>query len=311
MQILQIIIDHYIFFLLFVILFTAGVRSRRILNPSKEKKLASLIMLFFSVSYWFILNFILKKELNPLLALAPLCVYAILCVVFNKILWPYKRNCQRCGKPLKLSEILASNGNICNECYMATRKEPAPAPQKTAEDLEQEMREKWKDWKPNKNVVLCFIMNDNGQVLLVDRKYKKKGPGKISGATGFFEAGENIAEVCKKCAKAETGLDIENPVYYGRINFWMPEMNLQGHIFVTSTYSGEIKESNVNRPFWTKIKKLPYSQMSVDYKVWLKRALNKQFFDYYGICDKVGYVVEDILYERDPSEELVALPETK
>lgn len=297
-EIINTLSEHYLFLLLALLVVNAGMRTRKNIVQSKKKRTAALIFLAIAVFFWLLLFFITEHGLPEYYFPVALAAVVVFGFAFRQTLWPFKLDCQNCGKRLSISQFLVNDDNICAECYLNQHPELRPVPPKTEEQIRQEMLDKFAGWQPVKQLVLCFVCNDKNEVLLIDRKYKPKGIGKISGATGFFNAGDDVLDACRQAVAKETGLTIHSPVFCGNIRFTIPNANLLGHIFTASDFSGDIRETKNNRPFWTRIKKLPFSQMSVDYQVWLRLALTNKKFEYYAICNDKGFVMDDLLLEE-------------
>ncbi|MGI5172581.1 NUDIX domain-containing protein [Treponema sp. OMZ 840] len=297
-KILSFIIDNYIFlFVAFALVYFNQLKKGGI---CRKKRKAVLIMFACAFLYWLFLYVIVNKNYNPYFSFVGLAILAVFVFVFRAVMWPFSRLCRKCGKELSITQILTVDENTCDDCFFSDHPDLLVKPE---EKVDEKLDDLWTDWRPDKTFVLCFVLNNKNQVLLVERKYKEKGSGKVSGPISLLQEQENAVEVCKKSVYTETGLSVEQPSYQGRLNFSMPGKNFRCHIYVTSKYTGCIKETELNRPFWASVKRLPFLKMSVDYRVWLPIAIDKGFFDYYGTCDEKGYVVKDRLYRKNPAEE--------
>ena len=75
----------------------------------------------------------------------------------------------------------------------------------------------WPNWKPTEYANLCFVIRD-GQILLI-RKKRGLGAGKINGPGGRLEAGETaeqaaIRETQEEIGVTPTGLDHAGELFF-------------------------------------------------------------------------------------------------
>ena len=300
-KIIQKIIENYLFLLAaFALVY---FNQKRVGFVSVKKRRAVFIMLMLAVFYLAFLLLIQRIHWNPYFAIPGFIAVVFTGFLLRRHTWPFKSRCRTCGKPLTITQMLTNDENSCGACFVAEHPELAP---KTEADIQKEFDDEWASWKPDEFIVLCFIVNDRNQVLLIDRKYIEKGSGKVSGAMGRLEAGEDPEAACKRCALEETGLTIETPRCHGRLNFALPGRNLRCYVFVADGASGTTRETDKNLPYWTSVKKVPFGKMSVDCRVWLPIALDGGYFDYYGTCNEKGYVVKDTLRKQLPENPFTA-----
>ncbi|MFC2385968.1 NUDIX domain-containing protein [Treponema socranskii] len=296
-KIIQKIIENYLFLLAaFALVY---FNQKRVGFVSVKKRRAVFIMLMLAVFYLAFLLLIQRMHWNSYFAIPGFIAVVFTGFLLRRHTWPFKSRCQKCGKRLTITQMLTNDENICGACFVAEHPELAP---KTEADIQKEFDDEWTAWKPGEYVVLCFIVNERNQVLLIDRKYIEKGSGKVSGAMSRMEAGEDPVAACKRCALEETGLAVEEPRCHGRLNFALPGRDLRCYVFIADEFAGTIKETDKNLPYWVNSKKLPFGKMSVDGRVWLPIALDRGYFDYYGTCNEKGYVVKDTLRRQLPKE---------
>lgn len=129
---------------------------------------------------------------------------------------------------------------------------------------------------------------ENEKVLLIERK-RGMGKGLISGAGGKKESGETSAEAAKRELEEETGLItlVSDLKLVGKMwIYWLKDNHfLQGDIFISYNFSGNIQESAEARPFWCAIHEIPFKHMWGDEVLWLKPALKGNFFEAYILND--------------------------
>ncbi|HDQ23141.1 MAG TPA: 8-oxo-dGTP diphosphatase [Candidatus Uhrbacteria bacterium] len=134
---------------------------------------------------------------------------------------------------------------------------------------------------------LCYLLNDQNQVLLIMKK-KGFGAGRWNGPGGKVKAGETPKQAAVREVEEETGYKPINLINLGFIEFiWphQPENNQVCYIFITKKFSGELCESEECLPQWWDIDKIPLEQMWPDDVYWLPNALQGEktlyrfFFD--------------------------------
>lgn len=288
-SILQNLIDNFIFLLFFEILFLGSIIKQG--KKAEYRKLAFILIIFLSLMFWISCFLIQKNGWNPYYSLASLGFVLVLGFIFRKWVWPFKTHCVKCGKKLTISQILSIDENKCEDCLLEDH------PEYRVVKVGSAKRDSfWDDWEYDYLFSTVIIMNEKNEILLIERKNKLKGSGRISGATAFCKEDEDTLQACYRAAEEETGLKISEPTHMGYLSMALPVGNLRGHVYLAKTYEGEIKETENNRPFWHKAKGLPFSQMSVDYKVWLPHLVKGTHFDYYIIGNKQGQVSKDSLY---------------
>src|ERR1700722_15867479 len=75
----------------------------------------------------------------------------------------------------------------------------------------------WSSWQPRELATLCFIRQE-GRVLMI-RKKRGLGAGKINGVGGRLEKGETPLEGIIREAKEELGSTLLDPLKRGELHF--------------------------------------------------------------------------------------------
>lgn len=135
----------------------------------------------------------------------------------------------------------------------------------------------WDQWIPADRAVLCFIVKDD-DVLLI-RKKRGLGAGKINGPGGKIESGETPLDAAIRETQEEIGVtprDLENR---GELHFQFTDgYRLHCTVFVARDFSGEPIETQEAMPLWTPIGAIPFSEMWQDDELWLPQMLAGQTF---------------------------------
>ena len=130
------------------------------------------------------------------------------------------------------------------------------------------MDEFWNNWQPRERATLCFLIQDE-KILLI-RKKRGLGAGKINGPGGRIEPGEEPHECAVRETSEEVGLtplDVQNR---GELHFQFADgYSLHCTVFVSNEYTGELLETDEALPIWTPLESIPYEEMWADDIHWL------------------------------------------
>ena len=128
---------------------------------------------------------------------------------------------------------------------------------------------------------LCFILHD-GKLLLI-RKKRGFGVGKINGPGGKIEAGESALESTVRETFEELCVTPVNPAQIGELFFeWIDGLRLYCAVFLAHDLEGEPQETEEAVPLWTPIDKIPYDEMWADDRHWLPHVIaNRAFRGYF------------------------------
>lgn len=157
---------------------------------------------------------------------------------------------------------------------------------------------------PRKVLTLAFISKE-GQVLLGLKK-RGFGEGLWNGFGGKVNPGEKIVTAAVREVEEECGLVVEEKdmeqiavIYF---EFVGDPVILEVHVFQTTKFSGEVKESEEMLPKWYSRDNVPHSQMWPDDEIWYPLYLNgikfQAYFLFQGYKTILSYVIRD--YE-DPN----------
>jgi 8-oxo-dGTP diphosphatase len=143
----------------------------------------------------------------------------------------------------------------------------------------------WSSWQPRERATLCFV-RDNERVLMI-RKKRGLGAGKINGVGGRLEQGELPLAGILREAQEELGITLVDPVKHGELHFqFLDGYSLFCTVFVAPRFNGMPIETEEAVPLWFDIRRLPFHEMWEDDQLWLGGALDgkkfRGFFDFDG-----------------------------
>jgi 8-oxo-dGTP diphosphatase len=123
---------------------------------------------------------------------------------------------------------------------------------------------------------LSFLVRD-GQVLL-GRKKRGFGQGRIVGPGGKVEPGERPVEAAAREVAEETGLRVtpEDLIEVAQITYQFPARpawDQDATVFTTIRWTGEPVESDEIEPRWWRVDALPLDEMWDDARYWLPKVL--------------------------------------
>ena len=130
----------------------------------------------------------------------------------------------------------------------------------------------WASWQPTELATLLFVVRD-GHILLI-RKKRGLGAGKINGPGGRIEAGETALEAAIRETHEELGILAVAPELRGELHFpFVDGYSLHCSVFVSTECLGEPMETAEATPFWTPLHAIPYDEMWADDIRWLPEVL--------------------------------------
>ncbi len=127
---------------------------------------------------------------------------------------------------------------------------------------------------------LCEII-DGGRLLLQRKSAGRFGEGKWNGPGGKVQPGETPPECVVREVWEETGLTVSDLTERGVVDFYFgekPEPDWVVHIYTTSTFSGEPRESDEGELRWWSLDEIPYGEMWMDDAYWLPVLLQGKRF---------------------------------
>lgn len=135
----------------------------------------------------------------------------------------------------------------------------------------------WTNWEPNLRANLVFIQR--GDEVLLIRKKRGIGAGKINAPGGKIEPGESAAEGAVRETEEEVGLRVSHLRQMGELHFQFTDgMALHCSVFHSTEFDGEAIETDEAIPLWTGIAAIPYDEMWEDDIHWLPQMLAGETF---------------------------------
>ncbi len=151
----------------------------------------------------------------------------------------------------------------------------------------------WSNWIPRERANLCFIVK-GGSVLLI-RKKRGFGAGKINGPGGKLEAGESALDAAIRETQEEIGVTPLEMEEGGVLHFQFTDgYSLVCTVFVARDFSGEIVETDEATPLWFALTAIPFDEMWADDRHWLPRTLAGESFDAWFVFDGETMLDKDI-----------------
>ncbi len=127
-------------------------------------------------------------------------------------------------------------------------------------------------WRPDVTGTLMFV-RQRDQVLLI-RKKRGHGAGKINGPGGKIELGETPLQGAIRETEEETGIVVHGASLQGEFRFVdLVALQWYGYVFVADDWDGQPQVTEEADPFWCPVAQLPFEQMWDDDRFWLPRIL--------------------------------------
>lgn len=157
----------------------------------------------------------------------------------------------------------------------------------------------WATWEPTVRANLCFIISD-GRVLLI-RKKRGLGAGKINGPGGKIDAGETALESTIRETFEELLVTPLEPQQVGELLFEFRDgLRLHCAVFVASHFTGTATETEEAVPLWTLLDAIPYDEMWADDRFWLPLLIRGERFRGYFVFD--GETLRDRRIQTLPAD---------
>jgi len=128
------------------------------------------------------------------------------------------------------------------------------------------------EWKAVDLATLLFVV-EHSRVLLI-RKKRGLGAGKINGPGGKREVGESALACAIREVQEELCITPENPVSRGRLRFqFTDDYSIDVEVFVATEFTGTPTETDEAIPLWFPVTDIPFDEMWADDQIWLPHVL--------------------------------------
>ncbi len=156
----------------------------------------------------------------------------------------------------------------------------------------------WDGWKPTERATLCFVVRD-GWILLI-RKKRGLGAGKINAPGGRLEPGETALQAAIRETQEEVGVTPLGVDLRGELFFQFADgYALDCTVFTAKDCEGDLIETNEADPIWTRISEIPYEEMWADDRHWLPGLLEGGKFRGFFEFDGEEMVSKTIFWDAD------------
>ncbi len=147
-------------------------------------------------------------------------------------------------------------------------------------------------WRPVDLATLLFIVQ--GENVLLIRKKRGLGAGKINGPGGKIDPGETPLQCAVREIQEELVINTLDPVHHGEVRFqFIDGYSVHVHVYVATEFTGTPTETDEALPLWFDKKDIPYEEMWADDVIWLPRVLNGETVNGRFLFD------EDVLLEHE------------
>lgn len=135
----------------------------------------------------------------------------------------------------------------------------------------------WDAWQPHDRATLAFVLR--GDEILLIRKKRGLGAGKINGPGGRLDPGEGPLECAIREVREELHVTPRGLEHGGTLLFqFVDGYALHVEVFRARSHDGEVRETDEAIPLWTRIDAIPFGEMWADDPLWVPHLLAGTFF---------------------------------
>lgn len=130
----------------------------------------------------------------------------------------------------------------------------------------------WSTWTPQLTASIVYAVRD-AQVLLI-RKKRGLGTGKIDAPGGKLEPGETAEQAGIREVREEVGVEVSHLRHAGEHRHqFVDGLSLHLHVFVTHHVQGTPTETDEAAPLWFGVHEIPTHEMWADNRLWIPTVL--------------------------------------
>ncbi len=135
----------------------------------------------------------------------------------------------------------------------------------------------WKTWTPVDRATLLFVIRDD-EILLI-RKKRGLGAGKINGPGGRLEEGETPEQAAIREVTEEVGVRPHTIAPSGELRFqFVDGYSIHVWVFTAGGFEGTLIETDEAIPMWHPVAAIPYDEMWADDRIWVPVMLRGDRF---------------------------------
>lgn len=154
----------------------------------------------------------------------------------------------------------------------------------------------WEGFKPIDSATIVFVLR--GDEVLLIRKKRGLGAGKINGPGGRIEPGETPLECARREVIEELCITPEGLEERGELRFnFVDGHSIFARVFVANSFTGEPQETDEAIPIWTRRDAVPYDEMWADDRLWFPCLLSGKRFRGRFLFDGDRMVAEELLVD--------------
>lgn len=150
----------------------------------------------------------------------------------------------------------------------------------------------WSTWDAPTKATLLFVIQ-GGEILLIKKK-RGLGAGKINGPGGKIDPGESPRQCALRETEEELGIVADDPVKLGELWFAMSGVpDILCHVYRAASFSGEPVETAEAKPMWCSLDRIPFGRMWSDDIHWFPYLLAGR-----GFLGRFAFRGEDVAWHE-------------